>query len=199
MIQPTAPLEQQLNPFVDLSVNQRAALAIQVLDVFRRATHAMTSDEVCDLHFPNMRAVAAQHIDKLARAGFLRRQPRPRDLRFVYWFAGSDAAPPFPIPCKQADGSYERNVDAPFTPRCGAHAAVAAGTMHTRVEFHPLVTRTGTHHVAVSFPHLYPLEVTAVSLQDSAARALRYLRLFRQSIDLEVARLEQLLERRRAA
>lgn len=71
--------------------------------------------------------------------------------------------------------------------------------MPTRPAFHPIVTRDGRNHVSVSFPHLYPLEITPDTLQDSAAHALRYLRLFRQSIDLEVARLELLVQRRRAA
>ncbi|KVP78192.1 hypothetical protein WJ94_15010 [Burkholderia ubonensis] len=190
---------QPLNPFVDLTAGQRADLTIRILDVFRRLTRAMTSDEVCRTHFPDMASVAAQHIDKLARGGLLRRQPRPHDLRFVYWLAGSDAAPPLPIPCKQADGTYTSAPDDTFKPRRAAYAAVTAGSMHTRPAFHPIVTRNLGSHVAVSFPHLYPLEVTADSLQDSAAQALRYLRLFRQSIDLEVARLEQLVQRRRIA
>ncbi|WGS40527.1 hypothetical protein LFL97_12365 [Burkholderia sp. JSH-S8] len=190
---------QPFSPFVDLTAGQRADLTIRIVDVFRRLTRAMTSEEVCKAHFPDMASVAAQHIDKLARGGLLRRQPRPHDLRFVYWLPGSDAAPPLPIPCKQADGTYSSDADDTFKPRRAASAAVAAGSMHTRPEFHPIVTRNQGSHVAVSFPHLYPLEVTADSLQDSAAQALRYLRLFRQSIDLEVARLEQLVQRRRTA
>ncbi|RQR46566.1 hypothetical protein DIE19_35150 [Burkholderia sp. Bp9126] len=199
MTQAPVNTEQLFNPFVDLTADQRANLTIRILDVFRRLPRAMTSEEVCKAHFPDIAGVAAQHIDKLARGGLLRRQPRPHDLRFVYWLAGSDAAPPLPIPCKQADGTYTSDADDTFKPRRAAHAAVAAGSMHTRPAFHPIVTRTQGSHVAVSFPHLYPLEVTADSLRDSAAHALRYLRLFRQSIDLEVARLELLVQRRRTA
>ena len=199
MIQTATESDQRFNAFVDLTAGQRADLTIRILDVFRHANSAMTSEEVCKARFPDMASVAAQHIDKLARGGLLRRQPRPHDLRFVYWLAGSDAAPPLHIPCKQADGSFNSNADDTFTPRRAAQSAIASGTMRTRPAFHPIVTRTEGKHVAVSFPHLYALEVTADSLQDSAAQALRYLRLFRQSIDLEVARLEQLVQRRRTA
>ncbi|KWH65069.1 hypothetical protein [Burkholderia anthina] len=195
----TAYPEQRSNPFVDMTAAQRAELTIRILDVFKRLGRAMTSEEVCRSHFPDLAGVAAQHIDKLARGGLLRRQPRPHDLRFVYWLAGSDAAPPLAIPCKQADGTYTTGAADIFRPRRTAHAEVATGSMHTRPAFHPIVTRDGRNHVAVSFPHLYPLEITPDTLQDSAAHAVRYLRLFRQSIDLEVARLEMLVQRRRAA
>ncbi|HEF4770813.1 hypothetical protein KTD26_22960 [Burkholderia multivorans] len=191
--------EQRVNPFVDMTSAQRADLTIRILDVFKRLDRAMTSEEVCTSYFPDMAGVAAQHIDKLARGGLLRRQPRPHDLRFVYWLAGSDAAPPLPIPCKQADGTYSTGADDSFRPRRAAHAEAVTGSMHTRPAFHPIVTRDGRNHVSVSFPHLYPLEITPDTLQDSAAHALRYLRLFRQSIDLEVARLEFLIQRRRCA
>ncbi|WP_155625095.1 hypothetical protein [Burkholderia multivorans] len=191
--------EHRVNPFVDMTSAQRADLTIRILDVFKRLDRAMTSEEVCTSHFADMAGVAAQHIDKLARGGLLRRQPRPHDLRFVYWLAGSDAAPPLPIPCKQADGTYTAGPDDTFRPRRAAHAEVVAGSTHTRPAYHPIVTRDDRNHVAVSFPHLYPLEITPDTLQDSAAHALRYLRLFRQSIDLEVARLELLVQRRRAA
>ncbi|WP_175922219.1 hypothetical protein [Burkholderia latens] len=195
----TAHCEQCSNPFVDMTAAQRAELTIRILDVFKRLDRAMTSEEVCTSHFADMAGVAAQHIDKLARGGLLRRQPRPHDLRFVYWLAGSDAAPPLPIPCKQADGTYTTGAADTFRPRRTARVDVVAGAMHTRPAFHPIVTRDDRNHVAVSFPHLYPLEITPDALQDSAVHALRYLRLFRQSIDLEVARLELLVQRRRAA
>ncbi|RKT99009.1 hypothetical protein C7H84_33830 [Burkholderia sp. Nafp2/4-1b] len=187
----------RVSPFVVLTSAQRADLTIRILDVFKRLDRAMTSEEVCASYFPDMARVAAQHIDKLARAGLLRRQPRPHDLRFVYWLAGSDAAPPLPIPCKQADGTYATDADDTFRPRRAAHADIVAGSTHTRPAFHPIVTRNNRNHVAVSFPHLYPLEITPDALQDSAVHALRYLRLFRQSIDLEIARLESLVQRRR--
>ncbi|TKC83857.1 hypothetical protein FAZ69_22755 [Trinickia terrae] len=189
--------QRPFNPFVDLTASQRADLAMRILDVFRCATHAMTSDEICKAHFPDMPDSAAQHIDKLARGGLLRRQPRPHDLRFVYWLPGSDSAPPLPIPCKQADGSYTSATENVFLPRRSSRTVAAAGSMQTRPEFHPLVTQSGASHVAVSFPHLYPLEITPDCLQESAVRTLRFLRLYRQSIDLEVARLEQLTQRRR--
>jgi len=195
----TTHSNQRANPFVDMTSAQRAELTIRILDVFKRLDRAMTSDEVCKSHFADMAGVAAQHIDKLARGGLLRRQPRPHDLRFVYWLAGSDAAPPLPIPCKQADGTYATGATDTFRPRRTARADEMAGSTHTRPAFHPIVTRDERNHVAVSFPHLYPLEITPDALQDSAAHALRYLRLFRQSIDLEVARLELLVQRRRAA
>lgn len=191
--------EQCSNPFVDMTAAQRAELTIRILDVFKRLDRAMTSEEVCKSHFADTAGVAAQHIDKLARGGLLRRQPRPHDLRFVYWLAGSDAAPPLPIPCKQADGTYTTGAADTFRSRRTARADIVAGSMHTRPTFHPIVTRDDRNHVAVSFPHLYPLEITPDTLQDSAVHALRYLRLFRQSIDLEVARLELLVQRRRAA
>ncbi|WP_175751902.1 hypothetical protein [Burkholderia ambifaria] len=195
----TTHFNQRVNPFVDMTSAQRAELTIRILDVFKRLDRATTSDEVCKSHFADMAGVAAQHIDKLARGGLLRRQPRPHDLRFVYWLAGSDAAPPLPIPRKQADGTYTTGATDTFRPRRTARADEVAGSMHTRPAFHPIVTRDDRNHVVVSFPHLYPLEITPDALQDSAAHALRYLRLFRQSIDLEVARLELLVQRRRAA
>ncbi|WP_438821321.1 hypothetical protein, partial [Burkholderia thailandensis] len=159
--------------------------------MFRRLTRGRTSEGVCKTHDPDMASVAAQHSDELARRGLLRRQPRPHDLRFLYWLPGSDAAPPLPIPCTQAHATHSSDVDDTFKPRRAASAAAVAGSMHTWPEFHPIVTRNQGSHVSVSFPHLYPLEVTADSPQDSAAQALPYQRLFRQSIDLEVALLER--------
>nr|WP_231748416.1 hypothetical protein [Burkholderia sp. ABCPW 14] len=173
---------------------------MRILDAFRQSKRAMTADEVCKTFFADMPTAAAQHIDKLARGGLLRRQPRPHDLRFVYWLAGSDAAPPLRIPCKQADGTFATDaVDSTALRHAGDRAAASAGSMLTRPEFHSLITRDDGRHVAVSFPHLYPLEVTADALHESATRRLRYLRLFRQSVDLEIARLEQLTHRRGAA
>lgn len=188
---------RQLNPFVDLTPAQRADLTARILTVFRHATHAMTSDEICTTHFGDMPGAAAQCIDKLARGGWLRRQPRPHDLRFLYWLTGSDAAPPLPVPCKQADGTYSSNIDGALPPRHAPRSAVPAGSADTRPEFHTIVTHDAERHVAVSFPHLSSLEMTADSLRGSDTRTLRFLRLFRQSIDLEVARLQLMIQNRR--
>ncbi|MCV9914813.1 MULTISPECIES: hypothetical protein [pseudomallei group] len=190
---------RRLNPYVDLTPAQRADLTARILTVFRHATHAMTSDEVCTTHFADMPGAAAQCIDKLARGGWLRRQPRPHDLRFLYWLTGSDAAPPLSVPCKQADGTYSSDAGGALAPRHAPRPAVPAGSVRTRPALHTIVTRDAERHVAVSFPHLHSLEITVDSLLRSDARTLRFLRLFRQSIDLEVSRLEQMIQNRRTA
>ncbi|MET5021565.1 hypothetical protein AAHH78_43295, partial [Burkholderia pseudomallei] len=68
-----------------------------------------------------------------------------------------------------------------------------------RPELHTIVTRNAEPHVAVSFPHLRSLEISVVSLLGSDTRTLRFLRLFRQSIDLDVSRLELMIQNRRTA
>lgn len=183
-----------VNPFVDLTPTQRVALTKQIIDVFSRATKAMSGDEVCSTHFPDTPDVAHQHIDKLARAGILRRQPRPGDLRFVYWLAGTDAAPPLLIPCKQADGSYSQGADSPRPSRRSTRNTMdgTAGTTH-RPQFIE-VNIEDRRCVAITFPHLSPLALSASRLNASHIYALRFLRLFRQNIDLDIARIEQALQ-----